>query len=94
MGFVVWLIIGGVAGWLAGKIMKRRGFGLVGNICVGFVGAAIGDWLLPRIGLALNGGMIMEIVSATIGAIILLAVFKLLVEKPEVPSGFRGFRPR
>jgi uncharacterized membrane protein YeaQ/YmgE (transglycosylase-associated protein family) len=71
---IIWLVIGAVAGWLAGQIMKGYGFGLIGNIVVGIVGAFIAGWLLPRIGFVLNGGVGAEIINAVIGAVILLVV--------------------
>jgi uncharacterized membrane protein YeaQ/YmgE (transglycosylase-associated protein family) len=73
-GLIIWLVIGAIAGWLAGLIMKGYGFGLVGNIVVGIVGAFIAGWLLPRIGFVLIGGIGAEIINAVIGAVILLAV--------------------
>jgi len=71
---IVWLIIGGVAGWLAGLLVKGYGLGLVGNIVVGIIGAVIAGWLLPRIGFVLVGGIVAAIVNAIIGAVILLLV--------------------
>lgn len=71
---IVWLIIGGVAGWLAGLIVKGFGFGLVGNIVVGIVGAFIAGWLLPRLGIVIGGGIIAAIINAVIGAVILLLI--------------------
>ena len=55
---IVWLIVGGVAGWLAGLVVKGYGFGLIGNIVVGIVGAFIAGWLLPRLGIVIGGGII------------------------------------
>ena len=78
---IIWLVIGAVAGWLAGQIMRGYGFGLVGNIVVGIVGAFIAGWLLPRIGFVLIGGIAAEIINAVIGAVILLAVIGFL-KKP------------
>ena len=75
---IVWLIVGGVAGWLAGLIVKGYGFGLIGNIVVGIVGAFIAGWLLPRLGIAIGGGMIAAIINATIGAVILLVIIGLI----------------
>jgi uncharacterized membrane protein YeaQ/YmgE (transglycosylase-associated protein family) len=69
---VIWLVIGGIAGWLASLIVKGYGLGLPGNIVVGIVGALIAGWLLPHIGFVLVGGVIAEIISAIIGAVILL----------------------
>jgi uncharacterized membrane protein YeaQ/YmgE (transglycosylase-associated protein family) len=76
-GLIIWLVIGAIAGWLAGLIMEGYGFGLVGNIVVGIVGAFIAGWLLPRIGFVLIGGIGAEIINAVIGAVILLAVIGL-----------------
>jgi uncharacterized membrane protein YeaQ/YmgE (transglycosylase-associated protein family) len=75
---LVVLLIGAVAGWLAGLIVKGGGFGLVGNIVVGIIGAALAGWLLPRLGFALGGGLVGAIIHATIGAVILLLVVRVL----------------
>ncbi len=72
------LIIGAIAGWLAGQIMTGGGFGLVGNIIVGIVGAFVAGWLLPRIGLYIGGGIIGDIINAAIGAVIVLFVIGLI----------------
>ena len=71
---IVWLIIGAIAGWLAGQIVKGYGLGLVGNIVVGIVGAVIAGWLLPMVGFVLVGGYLAAIINAVIGAVILLVV--------------------
>jgi uncharacterized membrane protein YeaQ/YmgE (transglycosylase-associated protein family) len=71
---IVWLVIGGVAGWLAGLLVKGYGFGIVGNVIVGIVGSIIAGWLLPRIGFVIIGGVLAVIVDAVIGAVILLLV--------------------
>ena len=76
-GLLVFLIVGAVAGWLAGLIVRGFGFGLFGNIAVGIVGAVIAGWLLPRIGLHIGGGIIGSIIHALIGAIILLLIISL-----------------
>jgi uncharacterized membrane protein YeaQ/YmgE (transglycosylase-associated protein family) len=73
-GLIVWLVIGAIAGWLAGLIIKGYGFGLVGNIVVGIVGAFIAGWLLPRVGIIIVGGIVAEIINAIIGAVILLLI--------------------
>ena len=75
---IVFLIIGAIAGWLAGLIVKGFGFGLLGNIVVGIVGAIIAGWLLPRIGLIIGGGIIADIINAVIGAVILLLIIRLV----------------
>ena len=74
---LIWLVIGAIAGWLAGQIMKGSGFGLVGDIVIGIVGAVVGGWLLPRIGVFVLGGMMGEILSAVIGACVVLFLVRL-----------------
>ncbi len=76
---IIWLIIGAVAGWLAGLIVKGHGFGLVGNIIVGIVGAFLAGWLLPTMGLNIGGSPIVSaIIYGMIGAIILLVLIGLI----------------
>ena len=77
---IVWLIVGAVAGWLAGLIVKGHGFGLVGNIVVGIVGAFLAGWLLPMVGLNLGIGspIVSAIIYGMIGAIILLVLIGLI----------------
>ncbi|RWM05489.1 GlsB/YeaQ/YmgE family stress response membrane protein [Mesorhizobium sp.] len=75
---LVFIIIGAIAGWLAGLIVKGFGFGLVGNIVVGIVGALIAGWIFPRLGFAVGGGVLAAIVHATIGAVVLLVLIKLV----------------
>ena len=72
------LIIGGIAGWLAALAMKGRGFGILGNIAVGVLGAFVGSWVLGAIGVAIGGGVLAEIINAFIGAVILLFVVRLI----------------
>lgn len=75
---LVFLIVGAIAGWLAGLLVKGYGFGLLGNIVVGIVGAFIAGWLFPRLGVSLGNGMLDAIVYATIGAVILLVLIRLI----------------
>ena len=75
---VIWLIIGAVAGWLAGQVMKGSGFGLVGDIVVGILGAVVAGFVFPRLGLNLGGDIVGAIISATIGACVLLFVARLV----------------
>jgi len=72
VSIIIWLVIGAIAGWAAGQLVKGYGFGLVGNIIVGIIGALIADWLLPVIGFVLVGGVVGETINAIIGAVILL----------------------
>ena len=74
---IVWLVIGGIAGWLAGLLVKGYGFGLMTNIGAGIVGAAIAGWLLPQLGFVLVGGIVASILNAVIGAVIVLLVIGL-----------------
>ncbi len=74
---LIWLLIGAVAGWLAGLVVKGGGFGLVGNIVVGILGAFVGGWLFPQLGISLGGGIVDTIVFATSGAIVLLVIVSL-----------------
>lgn len=75
---LVLLLIGAVAGFLAGLIVKGYGYGVLGNIVIGVVGAFIGGWLLPRLGLYTGGDIIGQIIAATLGAIALLVVIGLV----------------
>ena len=72
------LIVGLIAGWLAGEIMRGYAFGLIGDIVIGILGAFIGDWLLPRLGIHLGVGLIAAIINATIGAVVLLLLIRLV----------------
>jgi uncharacterized membrane protein YeaQ/YmgE (transglycosylase-associated protein family) len=74
---LVILLVGLAAGWLAGKFVDGTGFGLVGDVIIGVIGAFIGDWLMPRLGLYLGAGLVAAIANATIGAIVLLLVIRL-----------------
>lgn len=75
---IVFIIVGAIAGWLAGQIVKGYGFGLLGNIVVGIVGAFIAGLLFPAIGLTLGGGILSAIIHATLGAVILLVLVRLV----------------
>jgi len=75
--WIVWLIVGGVAGWLAGLIVKGYGFGLLWNIIIGIVGGVVAGWLLPMIGIFSIGGIVGSIIYSVIGAVILLLIVGL-----------------
>jgi len=77
IGLLIFLLIGAVAGWLAGLIMKGGGFGVLGNILVGIVGAFIGGFVFRIAGIA-AGGLIGSIVTATVGAVLLLAAVRII----------------
>nr|WP_170613596.1 GlsB/YeaQ/YmgE family stress response membrane protein [uncultured Ruegeria sp.] len=72
------LFIGAIAGWLSGKIMEGRGFGLFGNIIIGIVGAFLAGAIFPALGFSVGGGLFSSIFFATIGAVILLFVIGLI----------------
>ena len=75
---IIWLIIGAIAGFLAGLIVEGYGFGLLGNIAVGIVGDVIAGWLFPQLGWFPGAGIGGEIISATIGAVLLLLLLGLI----------------
>ena len=77
-GIIAWLIIGIVAGWLAGKIVEGAGFGVIVDIIVGIVGAFIGGWLASMLGINIGGGLISSIIVAVVGAVILLFALRLI----------------
>ena len=72
------LLIGAIAGWLAGLIVKGYGFGLLGNIIVGIIGAFVGTWLLGKLGVSLGGGIAGAIINAVIGAVVVLFLLGLI----------------
>ncbi|WP_315702842.1 MULTISPECIES: GlsB/YeaQ/YmgE family stress response membrane protein [unclassified Bradyrhizobium] len=77
-GILVILFVGLVAGWLAGKIVRGTGFGIIGDIVVGICGALIASLLFPRLGIRLGVGLVSEIVYSALGAVILLLVVRLV----------------
>jgi uncharacterized membrane protein YeaQ/YmgE (transglycosylase-associated protein family) len=78
VSILIFLLVGAIAGWLAGTLIKGGGFGLIGDIVVGIVGGLIAGWLFPTLGLNLGGGIIGAIVASAIGAIILLLLIRLI----------------
>ena len=78
VGIIIWLAIGAIAGWLAGQIMKGGGYGLVGDIIVCIVGAAIAGCLLSMFGIFIGGNIAGAIINATIGACLLLFIIRLV----------------
>lgn len=79
-GILIALIVGGIGGWLAGVIVKGAGFGIIGNIVIGIVGALLASWLLPQVGLSFSvgGPLVTSILYAMIGAIIVLILLSLI----------------
>jgi uncharacterized membrane protein YeaQ/YmgE (transglycosylase-associated protein family) len=77
-GLLVIIVVGVVAGWLAGRVMEGGGFGLIGDLLVGLIGAFIGDWLLPQLGIHLGVGIVALIINAFVGAVVLLLILRLV----------------
>lgn len=78
MNFLWFLVVGLVAGWLAGVLVKGGGFGVVGDLVVGVIGAFLGGWLFSTLGASAGGGILGSIVVATLGAVVLLFVVRLV----------------
>jgi uncharacterized membrane protein YeaQ/YmgE (transglycosylase-associated protein family) len=77
-GLLVILFVGLIAGWLAGKIVRGTGFGIIGDIIVGIAGAFVASWLFPKLGIAIGTGLVREIIYSAIGAIVLLLIVRLI----------------
>ena len=75
-GILVILFVGLIAGWLAGKVVRGTGFGIIGDIIVGIAGAFVASWLFPKLGFQLGTGMVREIIDSAIGAILLLLIVR------------------
>jgi uncharacterized membrane protein YeaQ/YmgE (transglycosylase-associated protein family) len=78
MGFVWFILIGLAAGWVAGQLMKGGGFGVVGDIIVGVIGALLGGFLFRTLGVSAGGGLLGSLIVATIGAVVLLFLLRLI----------------
>jgi len=78
MGFIAWIVVGLVAGWLAGQLMKGGGYGVVVDIILGLLGGVVGGWLFGLLGLSSGGGMIGSIIVAFVGAVILVGITRVL----------------
>jgi uncharacterized membrane protein YeaQ/YmgE (transglycosylase-associated protein family) len=78
MGIIAALVIGAIAGWLAGLIVRGAGFGLIANIVIGMLGALVASWLLPQLHIELGTGTLGSILHATVGAVIILVILSLV----------------
>ena len=78
MGFLAWIIVGLIAGWLAGQLMKGGGYGVIADIILGLLGGLLGGWLFGQLGIGAGGGMIGSIIVAFIGAVILVWITRLI----------------
>jgi uncharacterized membrane protein YeaQ/YmgE (transglycosylase-associated protein family) len=78
MGLVYWLVVGLIAGWLAGVVMKGGGYGIVADIVLGIVGGVLGGWIFSALGIGAGGGLIGGIIVAFVGAVALVALTRAL----------------
>ena len=78
MGFLAWIVVGLIAGWLAGQVMRGGGYGVLVDIILGLVGGVVGGWVFGLLGIWPGGGMIGSIVVAFVGAVILVGISRLL----------------
>jgi len=78
MGFLTWIIVGLIAGWLAGQLMKGGGYGVVVDIILGILGGLVGGWVFGLLGISSGGGMVGSIIVAFVGAVILVGITRLL----------------
>jgi uncharacterized membrane protein YeaQ/YmgE (transglycosylase-associated protein family) len=78
VGFLAWIVVGLIAGWLAGQVMKGGGYGVLVDIILGLLGGLLGGWLFGQLGIAAGSGMIGSIIVAFIGAVILVGITRLI----------------
>jgi uncharacterized membrane protein YeaQ/YmgE (transglycosylase-associated protein family) len=78
MGILAWIVVGLIAGWLAGQVMKGGGYGMVADIILGLLGGVLGGWIFEKLGVSAGGGMVGSIIVAFIGAVILVGITRLL----------------
>jgi len=76
-GLIGWILIGLLAGWLAGKIVKGEGFGCIGDILLGLIGSVIGGWIFTQLGIVHTNGFLLSLAAATVGAVLLVAIAHL-----------------
>ncbi len=81
MSLLWWIIVGVIAGWATGKIMKGGGYGFWLDLLLGIVGAMVGGFIAPHLGLAASGGMIYTILVATGGAVVVVFLYRLITNK-------------
>ena len=75
-GLIGWILIGLIAGWLAGKIARGRGFGCIGDVILGLIGSLLGGWIFTKLGI-FGGGILYSLAAATLGAVILVSIAHL-----------------
>lgn len=87
MGLIVFLIIGAIAGWLAGQILQGSGYGLLGNIIIGIAGSLVGRFIAGILHINFFDGFIGKVILAVLGAIIFLYIFGIIIQKREEKPG-------
>jgi uncharacterized membrane protein YeaQ/YmgE (transglycosylase-associated protein family) len=78
MGFLTWIVVGLIAGWLAGQVMKGGGYGVLVDIILGLLGGLLGGWLFGQLGIGAGSSMIGSLIVAFIGAVILVGITRLI----------------
>jgi uncharacterized membrane protein YeaQ/YmgE (transglycosylase-associated protein family) len=78
MGFLAWIVVGLIAGWLAGQVMKGGGYGVAVDIILGILGGIVGGWVFGALGIGAGSGMIGSVIVAFVGAVILVGITRLL----------------
>jgi len=81
-GLIAWLFLGLLAGWLAGKLSRGRGYGCLTDIILGLIGSVIGGWVFTKLGI-LGGGFLFSLAAATLGAVILVSIVHLFTGSPK-----------
>ena len=81
-GIIAWLLLGLIAGWLAGKLSRGRGFGCITDIVLGLIGSVVGGWVFTKLGI-FGGGFLFSLAAATLGAVILVAIPHLFAGGPR-----------
>jgi uncharacterized membrane protein YeaQ/YmgE (transglycosylase-associated protein family) len=81
-GVIAWLLLGLLAGWLAGKLARGRGFGCIGDIVLGLIGSIVGGWVFTKLGI-FGGGFLFSLAAATLGAVIFVAIAHLFTGGPK-----------
>ncbi len=76
--FTMWVLVGLLAGWLAGFVMKGGGYGLIGDIALGLVGSLLGSWLFRALGVSVGAGLFMAVVVAFVGAVVVIGAQRMI----------------
>jgi uncharacterized membrane protein YeaQ/YmgE (transglycosylase-associated protein family) len=80
-GLIGWIVIGLIAGWLAGKIARGEGFGCIGDVLIGLIGSVIGGWIFTQLGIVHSNGFLLSLAAATVGAVLLVCIAHLFFGK-------------